>query len=73
MARRQAKVRGGRERVGASVHRRIKAAVVQSARRFNVSQSWVQDTILAQYFGIAYEELTPFFADERKVKLRRVR
>lgn len=53
---RQRPVQGGRARVGASVERQIELQLRRTAKRFKVSPSWVQNEILADFFGIGLEE-----------------
>lgn len=53
--RRQPAVRGGRERLGASVVLELERAVAFTARRFGCSKSWVQAVALGQFFGIPVE------------------
>lgn len=53
--RRQRAVKGGRERIGAGVEKRIRAAVEREARRFGVSMAFVQAVAIADALGVELE------------------
>lgn len=40
----------------AAQHPKVEAAIAHTARKFNVSKSWVRATALAQYFNIREQE-----------------
>ena len=53
--RHQRPVRGGRDPLGAAVLKQVRSKVESTARRYDVSKSFVVATILARYFGIETE------------------
>ena len=70
--RRQRPVKGGRQALPSCVLREIHQAVNFSARKFNVSRSWVVATALADFFGISLERYDEADEQERP-RLRRVK
>jgi hypothetical protein len=57
----QPRIKGGRASLGSAVVKRIRAAVVREAEKYDCSRSFVVATVLADHFGI---EEQPDYAEK---------